>query len=303
MNFINKPFIFTIGAQKCGTTTLHNLLSTHGDISLPKIKETHYFSMDDMYQKGIKWYFSNFNFKKKILCEVDPSYLFFSKSSSRIKESIKKPKFIVIFRKPLDRALSHYLMSCYRGYEDFSFIDAIKNEEKRLENDKNKFSFIHHSYLTRGNYVSQLDRYFSLFNKSDFLFVKFDDFIKIHEDECLLKSICGFIGIDYKSLQFKLPRTNTKKKIKSTMIRDLLYKETFLKKAAQLAVPSHNLRNKLKNFINLLNSNNYTDNESKQEVDENMKSLPQKYLDWNDTQTKFLSKVSGINLDDWIYSK
>ena len=42
-------FTFVIGAQKAGTTTIHELLRAHSDISLPSIKETHFFSHDKVY--------------------------------------------------------------------------------------------------------------------------------------------------------------------------------------------------------------------------------------------------------------
>ena len=236
------------------------------------------------------------------MCEVDPSYLFFPKSAQRIKKSIPDSKFIVIFRKPIDRALSQYLMSCYRGYEHLSFLDALKSEKERLKNDKNQFSFINHSYIQRGNYATQLNQYLSIFDKSNFLFIKFDDLISDNKNKSLLKSICSFIGIDSTLLEFKLPKSNTKKKIKSTMIRDLLYKETFFKKAAQLALPSDGLRNKLKTMINSLNSSNYHDDESKYEINEHIKSLPIEHLDWNNKQTKLLSEISNLDLNDWIYT-
>ena len=51
---LEKIFTFIIGAQKSGTTTVHNLLSPHPEISLPKIKETHYFSNEFLYKKGIQ---------------------------------------------------------------------------------------------------------------------------------------------------------------------------------------------------------------------------------------------------------
>ena len=302
MNSLEKIFTLIIGAQKSGTTTMHNLLSSHPEISVPKIKETHYFSKKSLYEEGIDWYYSHFNLKKKAMCEVDPSYLFFSKSAQRIKESLPNSKFIVIFRKPIDRALSQYLMSCYRGYETLSFLDALKSEEERLKNDKNQFSFINHSYIHRGNYVAQLDQYLSIFDKSNFLFIKFDDFISDNKNKNLLKSICTFIDIDFTLLQLRLSKSNTKKKIKSTMIRNLLYEETFFKKAAQLAVPSDRIRNKLKSIINSLNSSSYDEDESKHKINENLQSLPQEYIDWNNNQTKLLSKISNLNLDDWIYT-
>jgi len=300
VNDLEKIFTFIIGAQKSGTTAVHNLLLSHPEVSLPKIKETHYFSKDSLYEKDIDWYCSHFNFKKKAICEVDPSYLFFPNTAQRIKESIPNSRFIVIFRKPIDRALSQYLMSCYRGYETLPFLDALDSEKERLKNDKNKFSFINHSYLQRGNYLTQLEEYLSIFHKSNFLFIKFDDLIS--NDENVLKSICTFIDIDFTLLQFALPKSNIKKKIKSAMIRNLLYEESFFKKTAQFIVPSDELRNKLKNIINSLNSSSYNENESKDEIDKHLKSLPQEYINWNNNQTKLLSKISNLNLDNWIYT-
>ena len=302
MNLINKKFTFIIGAQKCGTTTMHNLLLSHPALSLPAIKETHYFSRDFLYNKGIDWYLEHFDLNKKNMCEVDPSYLFFPNTSKRIKASIPNTKFIVIFRKPIDRALSQYLMSCYRGYESLSFLDALNIESKRLENDNNYFSFINHSYLERGNYAKQLNSYLSTFDKSNFLFIKFDDLISTDSNKSLLKSICSFIDIDSRLLQFELPKSNAKKKVKSSIIRNLLYKDTNLKRVAQFVVPSDRLRNNLKNIINSFNSTDYSDkDESQKMISEQLMSLPKKYIDWNNSQVDSLSKVSGLNLDDWIY--
>ena len=302
MNLINKKFTFIIGAQKCGTTTMHNLLLSHPALSLPAIKETHYFSRDFLYNKGIDWYLKHFDLNKKNMCEVDPSYLFFPNTGQRIKDSIPNLKFIVIFRKPIDRALSQYLMSCYRGYESLSFLDALNVESKRLEDDNNYFSFINHSYLERGNYVKQLNSYLSIFDKSNFLFIKFDDLISIDSNKSLLKSICSFIDIDSRLLQFELPKSNAKKKVKSSIIRNLLYKDTNLKRVAQFVVPSDRLRNNLKNIINSFNSTDYSDkDESQKMISEQLMSLPKKYIDWNNSQVDSLSKVSGLNLDDWIY--
>ena len=92
----SKSFILTIGTQKSGTTSIHKLLSKHGKISLPKIKETHFFSNEINFNKGKKWYFNQFNRDRDIMCEVDPSYLFFSNCILRIKATIENPKFIII---------------------------------------------------------------------------------------------------------------------------------------------------------------------------------------------------------------
>ena len=185
----SRNFIFAIGAQKSGTTTLHNLLLSNKSINLPRNKETHFFSHDNVYSKGYDWYANQFIRREGTFCEVDPSYLFFSKSADRIKAVDEDPKFIVIFRKPLERAFSHYLMSCYRGYEKLSFLSALEIEEKRLKNDNELFSFINHSYLKRGDYAEQLSVYLERFDKSNFLFIKFEDLIT-NENHNVINSIC-----------------------------------------------------------------------------------------------------------------
>ena len=92
-------FTFVIGAQKSGTTTIHELLRAHSDISLPSIKETHFFSDDKVYHKGLDWYLRQFDSSKNILCEVDPSYLFYKQASYRIKKNLDiSRKFLDIFR-------------------------------------------------------------------------------------------------------------------------------------------------------------------------------------------------------------
>jgi len=192
-------------------------------------------------------------------------------------------------------------MSCYRGYEKLSFIDALKNEKKRLGSNQNEFSFIHHSYLERGNYVCQLDRYMSIFDKSNFLFIKFDDLINIPRNKDLLKSICSFMNVDYRLLEVELSKSNSKKKVKSIMVRDLLYKETFFKKIIKLAVPSDKWRNKIKGKVNSLNSTNYSNEESRHELVKNIKMLPKEYFNWSNKQTRNLSEISNLNLDDWMY--
>ena len=108
------------------------------------------------------------------------------------------------------------------------------------------------------------------------------------------------IDIDSTLLQFRFPKSNTKKKIKSTMIQNLLYRETFFKKAAQLAVPSDEVRIKIKSIINSLNSSNYDEDESKHEINKHLQSLPQEYIDWNNNQTKLLEQISNLDLNDWI---
>lgn len=299
--FTDKPFTFILGAQKTGTTSLHDFLLNHQDISVPSIKETHFFSNTSLYKKGLDWYLEHFDLNKKVMCEVDPSYLFFPKCNKRINDKIDSPRFIVIFRRPLERAFSHYLMSVYRGYEDLPFSDALHKEQERLNSRQKEFSLIHHSYLARGNYVKQLEEFYSLFDRSQFMYIKFDDLIDSQKNQDLLTSICRFMDVDDRLIHNTITKSNTKKKIKSKMIRDLMYKESLFKDAINKIISSDRWRNKIKDTINTLNSKSYEYQESSIEVKNNINSLPQKYITWSNSQTKELAKISKLDLNNWIY--
>ena len=293
-------FTFVIGAQKSGTTTIHELLSAHSDISLPSIKETHFFSDDKVYHKGLDWYLSQFDRTKNIFCEVDPSYLFYKQAYCRIKENLSNSKFIVIFRKPLDRAFSHYLMSCYRGYEKLSFIEALEKENERLVSDVNSFSFINHSYISRGNYKRQLSLYFNEFDKSNFLFINFDNLFPTCNSR-IISSICEFIGINNNFNLEQMPNLNKKRVVKSDFIRDMIYKESVVKKIAGSIITSDKLKLKIKKFIDNFNSKDFDPNIYTTEYERIMNELPKKYLKWSNEQSELLEKSTGLDLRSWRY--
>ena len=60
---MKDPYFLGIGAQKSGTTTLHELLKSEREIYLCEKKEVQYFSLN--FDKGTRWYKSQFEQKKK----------------------------------------------------------------------------------------------------------------------------------------------------------------------------------------------------------------------------------------------
>ena len=298
----SRNFIFAIGAQKSGTTTLHNLLLSNKSINLPRNKETHFFSHDNIYSKGYDWYTNQFIRPDGPFCEVDPSYLFFSKSADRIKAVTEDAKFIVIFRKPLERAFSHYLMSCYRGYEELSFLSALEIEEKRAKNDNELFSFINHSYLKRGDYAEQLSVYLERFDQSNFLFIKFEDLIT-NENHNVINSICEFMGIKNDFNIDRMPESNKKRKVKSKLVRDFLYKDSTVKRMLNSMLPSIAIKMRIKGIIDFLNSTDYNKIDSVNQSKEIMEKIPEKYFMWSNKQSELLSSLTGLELSDWEYRR
>ena len=154
-NSSHFPNIYFIGAQKCGTSTLYNWFNQDKRLSFPKNKETHYFSSN--YVNGPQWYIKQFQRKDYTFrCEIDPSYIYYPDSIKKISEINKDCKIIIILRRPLERAYSHFLMSKHRCIEKLSFVRALECEKNRISNDESDFSLLNYSYLSRSTYSNQI---------------------------------------------------------------------------------------------------------------------------------------------------
>ncbi len=197
-NLSSKPTFLCIGAQKSGTTLLYEQLKKIDDLYLPRVKEVHFFDRPSSYIKGVQWYKDTFfqNPKNlKVLGEITPSYIYLKDIPKKIYESLgSDTKFIVILRNPVDRAYSHYIMRYKRDEEKYSFNDALVLEQSRTDStieNKRKYSYAH-----RGLYASQLSEYFKYFNKNNFHFILFEDFIK--NQDFHIKEICDFLSVKKK---------------------------------------------------------------------------------------------------------
>jgi len=210
-----------LGAQKAGTTTLHNWLSSHPKIALPIFKETHFFSHKNIRAHGMQWYLQQFPDANDgtLIGEVDPEYLFAPSAPTEIASKTTANKFIVLLRHPLERALSQYLMSFRRGYERKSFADALSLENTRLSDDPDGFAADNQSYTVRSLYTDQIARFQDAFPTGKFLFQRSDSL-----DEHGYRRICEFIGVEpaVENINFEA-RSNTASGVRSSFLRDALY--------------------------------------------------------------------------------
>ena len=296
---LKLPTFFVAGSQKSGTTTIHNLLNQNTQISLPEYKETHFFSSD--YNKGINWYLKQFiENKYKIRGEVDPSYMFFPNVYKNIKESIRNPKFIFIFRKPLDRSYSHYIMSSSRGYEPLTFFEAIELEKDRIDNDKNLFSFSNHSYLLRSEYSNQILEFLKYFKDIKPLFLKFDDLLELEKRKKVYTQICQFLDIEIlEEMDFTIT-SNKASTYRNKFLRNNLYNDTYLRRVMKRIFFSKKVRNKIRNKLYTMNSKAMNRDDLKKEKEEIFSQLPEKYISWNNKEVRKIQKITNLDLEDWI---
>jgi hypothetical protein len=184
--FLLLPVV-VIGALICGTSSLYLKLIRHREIGAAITKEVHFF--DNNHDRGMAWYRAHFptvfeRLKKRrsgarfLACEASPYYLFHPHAPARLKALIPRAKLIVLLRNPVERAYSHYHHSLRKGYEPLSFEQAVDKEPERLSGEMDRMladprylSAPHQqwSYVSRGVYIDQLERWSELFPREQLL--------------------------------------------------------------------------------------------------------------------------------------
>ena len=203
------PNFIIIGAQKSGTTSLHNYLSQHPQLLAASRKEVQYFDGGlipeiNTFKKGENWYRSHFPLIKKLgkncqTFDANPNYIFNPVVPKRIFKLIPNAKLVVVLRNPTERAISHYFHMERKNFDTLPMLEAMKEEENRLkeilehEDYKNR-SFRRHSYKLRGHYKEQIERYLKYFSKEQIHIISSEEFF--NHPEKALKNIFNFIGVD-----------------------------------------------------------------------------------------------------------
>lgn len=193
--------------MKCGTSSLYSYLSHHPQVVPPNRKEIHFF--DNNYEKGVGWYRSHFPsvFKVKlgkyVTGEASPYYLYHPCVAKRISEVAPNVKLIALLRDPVDRAISHYWHEVNKGREDLRMEEAFEREEERLGDEKKKlkkcdgyhsFNHQHFSYLDRGNYVGQIEKFSGKFPEENILLLKSESLF--YNTKKTFRDVEDFLGID-----------------------------------------------------------------------------------------------------------
>ena len=177
------PNLIVIGAQKCGTTSLHNYLNAHPEISMSRRKETNFFLGNGERDRGLDWYASNFDPAAPVRGEASPDYTNLPESAgtaARMRSVVPDARLIYLVRDPLDRMASHYVHRRAAGLERRSLADALSDSRG--------------SYVTRSCYATQLKPFLELFPREQILVETHERLLR--EREVTLRRIFGFVGVD-----------------------------------------------------------------------------------------------------------
>jgi len=195
------PGAIVIGAQRCGTTRFYNLLKQHPGIAPAARKEVHFYDL--RFGRGVKWYRSMFpDLTDRVGVEASPYYIYHPLCAERIYKTQPDVKIVAMLRNPVDRAYSNYHHEVRRGKEALSFEQAILSEDTRTQGEEKKiidhgiFSIKHNqfSYLQRGHYMQQLQRYYDLFDRDQIMLIRSEDFYT--DEQGVLQQVHEFVGVE-----------------------------------------------------------------------------------------------------------
>jgi sulfotransferase family protein len=208
------PDFLLIGAQRGGTTTLYHYLTRHPQIAGAMLdKEVHYFDLH--HQRGLDWYRARFPTRVWIRArsqqagapilvgESTPYYLFHPAVPRRVGGELPSALAIAMLRDPVERAWSHYRHEVDLGFETLSFEEAVDREDERLAGEEERlladpsavsFAHQHYSYLARGRYAEQLERWFETLGRQQVLVLRSEDFFADPAREFV--KVLDFLGLE-----------------------------------------------------------------------------------------------------------
>jgi len=171
------PTFIGIGAQRAGTTWIHNCLAQHPDIFMAEAKELHYFYAH--YDRGPDWYRSQFAGAGQAIArgEITPDYMYSQEAMANIARDLPEIKLFAVLRNPVDRAISAYALRQERN-AGLSFGEACRRFPALIE---------------RGVYCRHLDVIGALFPPDRVKILLYDDLVARPGE--FLDTLYAFIGV------------------------------------------------------------------------------------------------------------
>lgn len=219
-----NPSFFIIGAQKSGTTALFHYLCEHPDVVSGHKKEIHFFNRDQRYiERGMNYYHSQFPLPFElgecgVTFDATPKYIYCPKCPKRIHTYNPHAKMILLLRNPVERAYSAWNMFRKFHYDQRSpllpgwfsmnasdregmrrlltrkeypsFEEAVRYE---IDNSLSEEAFLEPSFVRRGLYAKQIERYFKYFHREQIMIIDSRRLRK--ETNRTLEDIVAFVGL------------------------------------------------------------------------------------------------------------
>lgn len=183
---LQPTYFCLIGAMKSGTSSLHEYLGLHPDISVSKLKETNYFSRSERYAKGESWYLKQLGGKRGELCIGEASTAYskrdvFPGVPQRMRNFRPDAKLIYLLRDPVKRVLSHYLHNVAYGREERRLGEAVGDPSTS-------------NYVRASCYFYQLSAFREYFPDEQLLVLSMEEMVATPQRT--VRQALEFLGVD-----------------------------------------------------------------------------------------------------------
>ena len=156
-----RPNFLFIGADRCGSKSLHNMFLQHPDCYVPPIADPYFF--DKNYDRGLDWYFKLFAdapASALAIGEFSHDYIHSPEAAERIAQDLPEAKILATLRHPLDRIFSSYASAHSAGVIRVPFEQALDEVPMLIQNSL---------------YVDKLKTYYERFDEERIKILFFDD--------------------------------------------------------------------------------------------------------------------------------
>jgi hypothetical protein len=177
-----KPTFLGIGAQKCASTWIHEILDDHPDIFVSNPKELDFFS--HRYDRGYTWYERHFGKagSARAIGEVSPSYFCDPSAPDRVARYDPALKIVLALRDPVQRAFSNHLHEIRKGHftgDDLRFEAGLATNPM---------------YLIQSRYGTHVANWLRAFPKDRLLILVQEDILA--DPAAQARRLYSFLGVD-----------------------------------------------------------------------------------------------------------
>ncbi|MCC8151559.1 MAG: sulfotransferase domain-containing protein [Lachnospiraceae bacterium] len=210
------PDFVCMGFQKCGTTTLYELLHQHPQIALCRdVKEPMYYRVPFISVLGFgKFYYRRryFGHLKKgdprLRGEVNAGLTFNGCAAKMRRNLSPDTKMIFMLRDPVERSYSAYKYFLARGFLPAEVMEddvrlghaagfdryvhsVLEASELRNRIMKKRLKYL---VLSQSNYAACVEEYLPSFDRSNMKFVIFEEFVRDQHQSC--RELYRFLGVE-----------------------------------------------------------------------------------------------------------
>lgn len=174
-----------IGAQKCGTTSLHYYLDQHPEIAMARAKELNFFVARGTWAKGVDWYAAQFDVSAPVRGESSPAYTNYPVHDGvpgRMHSVVPSARLVFLVRDPIERIVSQYIHDFSAGKVDGPIEEVLAD------------GISAHPYVMRSRYFLQLEQYLALFPREQILVLAQEDLL--HDRAATMRQVFDFLEVD-----------------------------------------------------------------------------------------------------------